>query len=103
MLVSFYNLGYTNSWEWTATTLNPYYEGNNLSEMIADDRFICDTLDHWDFGPDNTGNIMSVENVTALKQRVEAAGPVQMVLQTLMFDEQFICYVLLYSTLGIEF
>ena len=25
-------------WEWTASTLNPYFEGNTTSTMINDDR-----------------------------------------------------------------
>ncbi|XP_076654146.1 cap methyltransferase 2 isoform X2 [Halictus rubicundus] len=41
-------------WDWTATTLNPHYEGYSTSEMITDDRFIRHTLDHWCFGKDNT-------------------------------------------------
>ena len=27
-------------WTWRATTLNPYYEGNDVFRMIPDDRFI---------------------------------------------------------------
>ena len=44
--------------DWCATTLNPYFEGNDLGQMIPDDRFIINSLDCWDFGPDFTGNIM---------------------------------------------
>lgn len=50
-------------WKWTATTLNPYYEGNSLSCMINDDRFILHTLEHWYFGGDNTGNLMKLKNL----------------------------------------
>ena len=44
--------------DWCATTLNPYFEGNDLGQMIPDDRFIINSLNCWDFGPDFTGNIM---------------------------------------------
>ncbi|XP_017893348.1 cap-specific mRNA (nucleoside-2'-O-)-methyltransferase 2 [Ceratina calcarata] len=53
-------------WDWTAMTLNPYYEGNSVSTMIDDDRFIRHTLDYWYFGEDNTGNIMTLNNFTGL-------------------------------------
>lgn len=49
-------------WDWIATTLNPYYEGNSIERMITDDRFIIHTLEHWNFGPYNTGNIVEEEN-----------------------------------------
>ena len=52
-----WSLGPGVNWTWLGTTLNPYYEGNNLHNMISDDRFIFDTLDNWYFGKDNTGNV----------------------------------------------
>lgn len=54
-----------------ANTLNPYYEGNDLSEMIDDDRFIFSTLDCWYFGVDNTGNIMDKLNIQGLKNKLQ--------------------------------
>ncbi|XP_058066367.1 cap-specific mRNA (nucleoside-2'-O-)-methyltransferase 2 [Anopheles bellator] len=56
-------------WEWFASTLNPYYEGNSPGHMIPDDRFIRHTLDSWCFGVDSTGNIMVRENRKAIIER----------------------------------
>ncbi|KAI9562539.1 hypothetical protein GHT06_009992 [Daphnia sinensis] len=53
---------------WFAVTLNPYYEGNSRKSMIADDRFIHNTLGHWNFGQDDTGDIMEWCNVNAILQ-----------------------------------
>ncbi|XP_038063786.1 cap-specific mRNA (nucleoside-2'-O-)-methyltransferase 2-like [Patiria miniata] len=67
------------AWNWLATTLNPYYEGNSTDAMIADDRFILQTQEHWFFGEDNTGDLMNAENLKSLKQRVEdTMGNVQL-------------------------
>lgn len=49
-------------WRWNANTLNPYYEGNNLSEMIIDDSLIANTIDNWEFGKDQTGDIRKFYN-----------------------------------------
>jgi cap2 methyltransferase len=53
---------------WTATTLNPYYEGNSSNFTIFDDRFILPSLDRWYFGVDQTGNIMSLENIEGMRR-----------------------------------
>lgn len=58
-------------WNWLATTLNPHYEGNSLSRMVNDDRFIMHSLKNWYFGTDNTGNLMDLKNLDAL---IEKAG-----------------------------
>ncbi|CAF1271805.1 unnamed protein product [Adineta steineri] len=54
-------------WEWFAQTLNPYYEHDELTAamLIDDDRLIYHTIDdnHWDFGIDNSGNIMNQANI----------------------------------------
>lgn len=49
-----------------AITLNPNYEGNQLSEMIPDDRFIKHTLKNWNFGNDFTGDVIKYENHCAI-------------------------------------
>ncbi|KAK2555518.1 Cap-specific mRNA (nucleoside-2'-O-)-methyltransferase 2 [Acropora cervicornis] len=54
-------------WNWIASTLNPYYEGHDLRAMLDDDRFISETLSHWHFGSDGTGDLMSVANLEALQ------------------------------------
>lgn len=54
-------------WDWIATTLNPYYEGHDLKAMLDDDRFISETLEHWHFGADGTGDLMNVDNLNALQ------------------------------------
>ncbi|XP_015185420.1 PREDICTED: cap-specific mRNA (nucleoside-2'-O-)-methyltransferase 2 [Polistes dominula] len=51
------------NWNWLATTLNPYYEGNSSSSTVIDDRFIINTLNHWYFYEDNTGNLMDLKNL----------------------------------------
>lgn len=63
-------------WDWRASTLNPYYEGNSPSQMIDDDRFVFYTLDKWDFGVDNTGNLMKWENSQAIINNTKKLGKV---------------------------
>ena len=50
-------------WQWVATTLNPFYEGNSPGSVVADNQFILDTLEQWDFGKDNSGDIMNWLNI----------------------------------------
>nr|CAH7760826.1 unnamed protein product [Callosobruchus chinensis] len=45
-----------------ATTLNPNHEGNELNQMIPDDRFLRYTLSNWNFGEDFLGDICSKSN-----------------------------------------
>jgi len=66
-------------WHWLATTLNPYYEGNPLSCMINDDRFILQTLNHWNFGLDYTGNLMDLNNMLHLVQEAAETGDILLV------------------------
>ncbi|XP_053601972.1 cap-specific mRNA (nucleoside-2'-O-)-methyltransferase 2 isoform X2 [Plodia interpunctella] len=66
-------------WKWVANTLNPYYEGNSPSNMISDDRFMFHTLDCWDFGVDNTGNLMDWENSQAIVKKARSLGKVLLV------------------------
>lgn len=68
-------------WNWRSTTLNPYYEGNALNEMITDDRFIFHTLDKWLFHKDFTGNLMNMDNIDHMTQRCveDFEGGVQLI------------------------
>ncbi|XP_058833679.1 cap-specific mRNA (nucleoside-2'-O-)-methyltransferase 2 [Topomyia yanbarensis] len=66
-------------WHWFANTLNPYYEGNCLGNMIADDRFIFHTLDSWCFGEDYTGDIMQRHNLDAIVRRSKEFDQVNLV------------------------
>lgn len=65
-------------WQWFAQTLNPYYEhdASTASMLIDDDRLIFHTIDdnHWDFGIDNTGNIMSDVNINHYITRFQPLG-----------------------------
>ena len=69
----------TRKWNWVGTTLNPYYEGNDTGRMINDDRFIRTTFNNWFFGRDNSGDLMSEDNMLALMERAELLGDVLLV------------------------
>ncbi|XP_053684883.1 cap-specific mRNA (nucleoside-2'-O-)-methyltransferase 2 [Sabethes cyaneus] len=66
-------------WQWFANTLNPYYEGNCLGNMITDDRFIYHTLDSWCFGEDFTGDVMKRANLDAIVRRSKQFREVNLV------------------------
>ncbi|XP_066902577.1 cap-specific mRNA (nucleoside-2'-O-)-methyltransferase 2 [Halyomorpha halys] len=66
-------------WQWFASTLNPYHEGNSLDEMINDDRFISKTLKNWWFGEDYTGNLRHRSNLDDLKKFTSTLGSIHLV------------------------
>ena len=65
-------------WMWLANTLNPYYEGHDLKAMLDDDRFIAETLSHWHFGADGTGDLMNLANLKALQRDMASVHLVSM-------------------------
>lgn len=75
-------------WNWVANTLNPYHEANDNLMMIMDDRLIANTLNCWYFGPDNTGDIMTLKYLTGLQDFVSNMGTVHLVTADGSFDCQ---------------
>lgn len=67
------------SWKWLATTLNPFYEGNNTKQMISGERFIIETLDHWSFGKRQDGDLMELSNLECLIQALSGPGKAHLV------------------------
>ena len=65
-------------WQWFAQTLNPYYEHDRSTAdmLIDDDRLIFHTIDedHWDFGVDNSGNLMNRANIDHYIRRFQPMG-----------------------------
>jgi cap2 methyltransferase len=66
-------------WEWLASTLNPFYEGNDTKRMISGERFIIETLGRWNFGESCDGDLMQWDNLECLVQAVGGAGKVDIV------------------------
>lgn len=75
----YFFLGFCGQWNWIGNTLNPYYEGNNLGEMIDDDRLIADTLSKWYFGADDTGDVMNLGNMKDLLSSTRGVQPFSLV------------------------
>uniref|UniRef100_G1NRB5 Cap-specific mRNA (nucleoside-2'-O-)-methyltransferase 2 n=2 Tax=Meleagris gallopavo TaxID=9103 RepID=G1NRB5_MELGA len=75
-------------WNWVANTLNPYHEANDTLMMIMDDRLIANTLPWWHFGPDNTGDVMSLKHLTGLQNFVSNMATIHLVTADGSFDCQ---------------
>uniref|UniRef100_A0A8C3VKX4 Cap-specific mRNA (nucleoside-2'-O-)-methyltransferase 2 n=1 Tax=Catagonus wagneri TaxID=51154 RepID=A0A8C3VKX4_9CETA len=75
-------------WSWVANTLNPYHEANDNLMMIMDDRLIANTLHCWYFGPDNTGDIMTVKYLTGLQNFISSMAIVHLITADGSFDCQ---------------
>lgn len=75
-------------WSWVANTLNPYNEANDNLMMIMDDRLISNTLHWWYFGPDNTGDIMTLKYLTGLQSFVSSMATVHLITADGSFDCQ---------------
>jgi cap2 methyltransferase len=66
-------------WKWLASTLNPYCHKNPSSCKTNDDSFILQTRDHWNFGVDNTGNLMDINNMLHIVKGAAEMGDVLLV------------------------
>ncbi|XP_070255168.1 cap-specific mRNA (nucleoside-2'-O-)-methyltransferase 2 [Myotis yumanensis] len=75
-------------WSWVANTLNPYHEANDNLTMIMDDRLIANTSRWWYFGPDNTGDIMTLKYLTGLQNFISNMAPVHLITADGSFDCQ---------------
>ncbi|XP_059939485.1 cap-specific mRNA (nucleoside-2'-O-)-methyltransferase 2 [Mesoplodon densirostris] len=75
-------------WSWVANTLNPYHEANDNLMMIMDDRLIANTLRCWYFGPDNTGDIMTLKYLTGLQNFISSMATVHFITADGSFDCQ---------------
>ncbi|XP_010224080.1 PREDICTED: cap-specific mRNA (nucleoside-2'-O-)-methyltransferase 2 [Tinamus guttatus] len=75
-------------WNWAANTLNPYHEANDTLVMIMDDRLIANTLPWWYFGPDNTGDLMTLKYLTGLQHFINNMAAVHLVTADGSFDCQ---------------
>ncbi|XP_042316165.1 cap-specific mRNA (nucleoside-2'-O-)-methyltransferase 2 isoform X1 [Sceloporus undulatus] len=75
-------------WNWVANTLNPYHEANDNLMVIMDDRLIANTLPWWYFGPDNTGNVMTLKHLTGLQHFISNMATVHLVTSDGSFDCQ---------------
>ncbi|XP_008255810.2 cap-specific mRNA (nucleoside-2'-O-)-methyltransferase 2 [Oryctolagus cuniculus] len=75
-------------WSWVANTLNPYHEANDNLMMVMDDRLIANTLQWWYFGPDNTGDIMTLKYLTGLQDFLSSMDTVHLVTADGSFDCQ---------------
>nr|XP_032651277.1 cap-specific mRNA (nucleoside-2'-O-)-methyltransferase 2 [Chelonoidis abingdonii] len=75
-------------WNWVANTLNPYHEANDTLVMIMDDRLIANTLPWWYFGPDNTGDVMTLKHLTGLQHFISNMTTVHLVTADGSFDCQ---------------
>lgn len=75
-------------WNWVANTLNPYHEANDNLIMIMDDRLIANTLHRWYFGPDNTGDIMTLKYLTGLQKFISSMATIHLITADGSFDCQ---------------
>uniref|UniRef100_A0A6J0VFM6 Cap-specific mRNA (nucleoside-2'-O-)-methyltransferase 2 n=1 Tax=Pogona vitticeps TaxID=103695 RepID=A0A6J0VFM6_9SAUR len=75
-------------WNWVANTLNPYHEANDTFMMIMDDRLIANTLPWWYFGPDDTGDVMTLKYLRGLQRFISNMATVHLVTSDGSFDCQ---------------
>lgn len=66
-------------WNWLASSLNPFYEGNDTKRMIEAEKFIVETEEHWNFGESYDGDIMNWKNLEHLQHGMENLGKADIV------------------------
>ncbi|EKX43947.1 hypothetical protein GUITHDRAFT_72655, partial [Guillardia theta CCMP2712] len=66
-------------WDWVACTLNPHFEGNDQRHLTGDDALITETVVHWYFGADNTGDMRLRPNIEGAWEKMKSKGPVMLV------------------------
>ena len=71
-------------WNWKAITLNPYFEGNCMFALTDQDRFVCETWDHWFWGKENSGDLTHWENASGLQKLVTDGPNVHLVCEPLL-------------------
>lgn len=52
--------------------------------MIDDDRFLRHSLENWDFGVDNTGDLFNPSNQASLKASVDKLGAAHLVSESFL-------------------
>jgi hypothetical protein len=60
--------------------------------MINDDRFILGSLENWEFGVDNTGDLMELPNLKKLVARSQQMGDIHLVTADGSIDCQVVLY-----------
>lgn len=71
-------------WTWRATSMNPFYEGNDIDKLIMDDRFIIHTFNNWCFGDSYSGDIFESATQNDIKNRCQEMGMVMKLLNFLL-------------------
>lgn len=59
--------------------MNPYFEGNSISNTVLDDRLISHTLENWIFGEDYDGDILKESNLRSLIAYCKTLGEINLV------------------------
>lgn len=59
--------------------MNPYYEGNSISNTVLDDRLILHTMDNWLFCENYDGDILNENNIRTLIRQCKLLSPIHLV------------------------
>eukprot|EP00375_Theileria_parva_P000520 XP_763190.1 hypothetical protein [Theileria parva strain Muguga] len=77
---------YNGELKWFATSLNPYYEGNNHNVVLAEDILLKETYQNWLLGYDNSGNITKSCNIEYIWDHISRPGRYNKSKQPLLAD-----------------